>query len=95
MQKKVLYDYDVLTLFEDKINSTYKAMSDAYGGYNYSVTNTSSKVTATTAIDYTELNLKQLVQDDSSMKFIVNDKNEITLEGIKFLYIQMEAQCDQ
>ena len=87
-------DAEVLSLFEDTLNTTYKTMNDTYGGYDYSVKNESNKVTATTTIDYTKLDLLQLVQDDTSMKSIVNADNKITLDGIKSLYTQMGAECE-
>lgn len=86
-------DDAILELFDSSLNSTYEAMNNAYGGYDYTVTKAEGKVTSVTKIDYTTLNLEQLVTDDSSIKSIVNEDNQITIDGIKQLYEQTGAEC--
>ncbi|MBE6152121.1 MAG: DUF1307 domain-containing protein [Firmicutes bacterium] len=86
-------DESIIDLFETTLNSTYESMNDAYGGYDFTVTKEAGKVTATTKIDYTKLDLEQLIKDDSSMKSIVNNDNQITVDGIKKLYEQTGAEC--
>ena len=39
--------------------------------------------------------MEKLAKDQSSMKNYMNDKNEITLEGIKALYKAMGATCEE
>ena len=84
----------VIDYFEETLNSTYKAMNDAYGGYDYEITKEEGKVTSITIINYNELNLNQLANDDASMKLILNDNNQVTVNGLTSLYQQMGAECN-
>ena len=70
-------------------------MNNEYGGYDFKITNENGTLTAITKIDYTKLDMEKLAKDQSSMKNYMNDKNEITLEGIKALYKAMGATCEK
>lgn len=86
---------DILSYFEETLNSTYKTMNDTYGGYDVNITNADGKVTSVAKIDYSKLNIEQLVKDDPSMKNAVNDKNELTVTGIKSMYSAMGITCEE
>ena len=86
---------DILSYFEETLNSTYKTMNDTYGGYDVNITNADGKVTSVAKIDYSKLNIEQLVKDDPSMKNAVNDKNELTVTGIKSMYSAMGITCEK
>lgn len=85
----------VLNYFENYINTLYGKMNDAYGGYDYTVTNENGKVTSITKIDYTYLNREQFIKDQPSMKKYMNDDNMITLEGIISMYETIGATCEE
>ena len=70
-------------------------MNDTYGGYDVNITNADGKVTSVAKIDYSKLNIEQLVKDDPSMKNAVNDKNELTVTGIKSMYSAMGITCEK
>lgn len=85
----------VLSYFESYIKKTYKAYNDSYGGYTYTVTNSDGKVISKVTIDYTKLNIKQFVKDNSSMKSYVDSNNMITTDGMKTLYEKLGASCQK
>lgn len=84
---------ELLEQFESNLNSVYKKMNEAYGGYNYSITNKDGKVTAVTNIDYSKVDIEQLAKDDSSIKGIINSDNKVLVEKIESLYTSMGATC--
>lgn len=87
-------DETILDTFENTLNTTYEAADKNYGGYDYSVTRNDNEVLSITTIDYTKMNLKQYIKDNSALSQYVNDNNELTAEGIKSLYTSMGATCD-
>ena len=93
-EKVTSEDEDILDTFENTLNTTYKAANENYGGYDYNVTRSENEVLSITTIDYTKMNLKQYVKDNSVLSQYVNDNNELTAEGIKSLYTSMGATCD-
>lgn len=86
---------EILDYLENYENTLYTNMNNEYGGYDFKITNENGTLTAITKIDYTKLDMKKLAKDQSSMKNYMNDKNEITLEGIKALYKSMGATCEK
>lgn len=87
-------DETVIDYFEETLDTSYTSMNNAYGGYDYNITRENGTLTATTTIDYNEMDLEQLATDDASMKAIINEDKKITIEGIKSLYEQMGAECE-
>ena len=83
----------VIDYFNDYVNNTYTKMNESYGGYTYSVNKTSQGLTSKASIDYEQVNIKKLVEDQPTMKSYVKD-NKITIEGIKSMYTQMGATCN-
>lgn len=86
---------EVRSLFEKQFKTTYEKMDKEYGGYDVKITNKDNKVTSDVTIDYTKVNLKKLTKDEPSMKNIMTDDKEFTLEGIKQLYESMGAICEE
>lgn len=84
----------MIDYFEETLEKSYKSMNEAYGGYDNKITKEELELTSITTVDYNNMNIDQLVKDDSSMKSIVNDNNKITVEGIKNLYEQLGAECE-
>ena len=83
----------VIDYFNDYVTNTYTKMNESYGGYTYSVNKTSQGLTSKAFIDYEQVNIKKLVEDQPTMKSYVKD-NKITKEGIKAMYTQMGATCN-
>ena len=81
--------------FETTLNETYKTANETYGGYTYNVKNENNKVTSTVTIDYNKMNLNQFVKDNAAMKNYVNKKNKLTLDGVKKIYEDLGATCEQ
>lgn len=85
---------EMANYFEETLQNTYQKMHQSYGGYEFTVTNKDNKVTSDVTIDYTKLNLEQLAKDDSAIKGILDDKNRMTLDGMKALYEAQGATCE-
>ena len=86
---------EILSYFEQTLNNQYEATNESYGGYTYEIKTTDEKLTSNVEIDYTKMNLEQYVKDNAVMKDYVNDKNELTVDGITQLYEAMGATCEK
>lgn len=84
---------EIIDYFNNFVTETYTTMNENYGGYTYSVNKTSEGLTSEATIDYEQVDIKKLVEDQPTMKSYVKD-NKITVEGIKAMYTQMGATCD-
>lgn len=87
-------DSEFLTKVEKDLNDSYNRSEENYGGYTYNITNKDGKVTSTVTVDYKKMDLDKFIKDNEAMKSYVNDKNKITLEGIKKMYESMGAKCE-
>lgn len=86
---------DMLTYFETYMKTTYESMNSKYGGYEYSITNDGKQVISNTTIDYTKVDIEKMVEDDASMKLMVNSDNKVTLSGVKTVYKTLGIECDE
>lgn len=85
---------DILKTFEDTLNQTYSATDNAYGGYDFKVTNENNKVVSKVTIDYTKMDIASLAKDQPSLaSYIKNDR--LTVEGVKSIYTTMGATCNE
>lgn len=84
----------ILDYFEKYLNSTYEQINKTYGGYTNKVVKNDDQVISKTTIDYKVMDMAKYVEDNSAMKNYVNNKNELTLEGIKSAYQSMGATCE-
>lgn len=84
---------ETIDYFETTLNNTYKKMNDSYGGYVYNVTKEDGKVVSNVTIDYSKVNIEQLVDDQPLLKSYVDD-NKLLLEGLKSMYESMGATCE-
>ena len=84
-----------LKYFESYLKTTYETMKNNYGGYTFTVTNDGTQVVAETIVDYTLMNIEKAVQDDASMKAMVNSDNKVTLAGIKSIYKTIGVECNE
>ena len=87
-------DY-VLDYFENYTNTMYTNMNNAYGGYDFNITKEDGKLISDTKVDYLKLDREKLAKDEPTMKSYMNDDYMITLEGIKSMYEQMGATCEE
>lgn len=87
-------DEEFLKTVEDNFNKQYKYNSETYGGYDYKVTNKDGKVVSTVTINYKKMDLEKFIKDNQAMKSYANDKNKITLDGLKKMYESMGAKCE-
>ena len=87
-------DY-VLDYFENYTNTLYTNMNDAYGGYDFDISKEDGKLISDTKIDYLKLDREKLAKDQPTMKSYMNDDYMITFEGIKSMYEQMGATCEE
>ena len=87
-------DY-VLDYFENYTNTMYTNMNNAYGGYDFNITKEDGKLISDTKVDYLKLDREKLAKDQPTMKSYMNDDYMLTLEGIKSMYEQMGATCEE
>jgi len=87
-------DKNLLSTFENQLETTYKTANEIYGGYTYKITKEKSKLTCTVEIDYKEMNLEKYIEDNPIMKSFTNENNEITVKGLKNIYEGIGAVCE-
>lgn len=86
-------DEELLENFKNQFDTTYSTMSKAYGGYDYNITTKDNTVTSDVTIDYTKVDLDTLATDEPTIKGLMNDQNQITLDNLKQTYENMGATC--
>ena len=91
----IAHQKEILTYFEQTLNNQYEETNKNYGGYTYEIKTTDEKLTSNVEIDYTKMDLNKYVNDNAVMKEYVNDKNELTVDGITKLYEAMGATCEK
>ncbi len=95
VEKVTSEDDEILESFKQTLDTTYDTMNKAYGGYTFNVTKTDKEVKSETTIDYSKLDLEQLIKDEPTMKNYVDSKNRITLTGITSMYESQGATCNK
>ena len=58
------------------------------------VTNENGKVTSSTTIDYSKMDLDKFVKSNTALSSYVNDKNQLTKDGVISLYESLGAKCE-
>lgn len=86
---------EILDSLENYNNTLYTNMNNAYGGYEFKITNENGTLTAVTKIDYTKLDNEKLAKDQPTMKNYMNSDYRLTLDGIKALYKSLGATCEE
>ena len=86
-------DDTVLDKFETDWKEQYDYNSKAFGGYQYQINKKNQKVTSDIEIDYKVFNLQKFIRFNNAMKEYVNDKNQVTIQGIKTMYEKSGAIC--
>lgn len=106
---QVYYQKDVVNKVQttEKITSTSKetlatykkAIEDLYSNfngikhYNYDVAIEGDTLTSKTDINYSKININDLLKIDSSIEQLLNKNNKISLEKIKEVYESTGAIC--
>lgn len=85
---------EILDYLANYTNTLYTNMNNAYGGYEFKVTKEDGKLVSKAKIDYANLDKEKLAKDQPTMKNYMNDDYMLTLEGIKQIYEQMGATCE-
>ncbi|MCI9234050.1 MAG: YehR family protein [Bacilli bacterium] len=83
----------VLKEFESTLNTQYGNNNKQYGGYDYKIGIEGSKLESKVTIDYSKVDMKKMVSDNSAMKNFVNNKNRLTVKGATALYEALGATC--
>ena len=78
---------------EAYINELYSNMNSTYGGYTFKTTNSGGKVVSDVTINYKKMDVKKLVEADSSASLYVSD-GKVTVSGIKYVYSQAGIKCE-
>lgn len=86
---------EILTYFENQLNTTYNTANETYGGYTIDIKKDSDKLTSKVTIDYTKLDMAKFVKDNSGMKAYVNSSNKLTLDGATKIYESLGATCEK
>lgn len=86
-------DESVLDYFLETLNSTYESVNETYGGYDINIEKKDGKVYSQVIIDYTKMDVKAYVSDNTAMKGYVNSNNEMLASGLISIYESMGAVC--
>lgn len=84
----------ILDYFETYLTNLYKKSNETYGGYSNKIVKENDQLTSTTTINYQVMDTQKYVEDNSAMKNYLNEKNKLTLEGIKSIYTSLGAICE-
>lgn len=84
----------ILDYFETYLTNLYETSNNTYGGYTNKIAKENDELVSTTTIDYKVMNIEKYVEDNSAIQNYLNDKNELTLEGIKSIYTTLGATCE-
>lgn len=85
----------ILSYFETTLNSTYEKYDNEYGGYKYQVTREGNTVTSDVEIDYSIMDMKKFIQDNTIAKsYVDEDNSKFTVEGLKRMYKSAGATCE-
>lgn len=87
-------DEDTLNYFKEYLSTTYESYNKSYGGYTNEITIENGKLISKTTIDYSKMDLKKYVDDNSAMKNYVSSDNKLLLDGIKNIYESLGASCE-
>ena len=93
-EKVISDDEATLQTYQDQVESIYSNF-DNVEHYNYEVSIEGDTLTSTTDIDYTKIDMNQLLEIDSSVEQLLNDNGKIDLDNITKVYEQAGATCSK
>lgn len=92
--EKVTSDSETtLETLESQTKALYSNF-DNIENYNYKVTINGNTLTSTTDIDYTKIDIDELLEIDSSVQQLLNDDKKIDLDKITQIYESAGAICE-
>ena len=85
---------DTLQQYKQQVENIYSNF-DNIEHYNYNVEINGNTLTSTTDIDYTKIDIDELLAIDSSIQQLLNDNDKIDLDSITQVYESAGATCDK
>ena len=85
---------ETLNTYKTTIENLYSNF-DNIENYNYKVTINGNTLTSTTDIDYTKIDIDELLKIDSSIEQLLNDSKKIALDKITQIYESAGAVCKE
>lgn len=82
---------EILNEIATAVKKTYDTMNQTYGGYDFDIIIEDNKIISDVLIDYTKMNLKKLKEDEPKASKYINNKNEVTIQGLKSMYEDKES----
>ena len=93
-EKVISEDAETLQTYQEQVKKIYSSF-DNVDHYNYDVSIEGDTLTSTTDIDYTKIDMDQLLKIDSSIEQFLNDNGKIDLDKITQVYEQTGATCSK
>ena len=93
-EKVISEDAETLQTYQEQVKNIYSSF-DNVDHYNYDVSIEGDTLTSTTDIDYTKIDMDQLLKIDSSIDQLLNDNGKIDLDKITQVYEQTGATCSK
>lgn len=84
----------ILDYFETYLKNLYETNNNLYGGYNNKIIKENDELISNTTINYKNINFEKYIKDNEIIKDYINNKNELTLDGIKTIYTTLGATCE-
>ena len=85
---------DTLQQYKQQVENIYSNF-DNIEHYNYKVEINGNTLTSTTDIDYTKIDIDELLAIDSSIQQLLNDNDKIDLDSITQVYESAGATCEK
>lgn len=83
----------ILDNFKTGWTDNYEYLNKTFGGYTYQIKKKNKKVISDAVVDYEKINMKKYLRINEAMKEFVNDKEQVTVKGIKKMYENSGAVC--
>ena len=83
----------ILDNFKTSWTDNYEYLNKTFGGYTYKIKQKNKKVISNIIVDYEKINMKKYLRINEAMKEFVNDKQQVTVKGIKKMYENSGAVC--
>lgn len=84
---------EVLENLRENIEENY-GVANQYGGYTNNVQTKGNRLTITTTIDYTILDMEKMATDNEELKVYLNKDYKLTLTEIQAMYMAVGAECN-
>lgn len=94
-EKLISEDSDYLAESKTAAEDLYGSYDNAYGGYKYNVSINGDTLTSKCTVDYTKMNVKKYVEDNPSLTNFADENNNVKLSGVKSIYSQLGAKCEE